>query len=207
MTITQLQSDHPDLLNRAANCLDGGGVIVVPTDTVYGLAVLPDRKQSIERLFAIKARPANVNLPIMVADIEQLQGLGAQLNEDAMALLTSSLVPGALTLALGVNQAKAPQWLRGRDEIAIRIPDDPFLLQLMRRVGPILATSANRHGNPTPNQLDAVLEDLALPPDLAIDGGSIDTVPSTLVNCNCEPAKIERLGVISADSIGAIVNV
>ena len=121
-------------------------------------------------------------------------------------LLDSPLVPGALTLALGVDRQASPEWLQNREEIAIRIPDDRFLLQLINKVGPILATSANRHGNPTPNELAAILEQLAMPPDLAIDGGVIDTVPSTLVNCHSQPVKIEREGVISSATIDRILH-
>ena len=196
----------PQALNAAATGLTEGGVIVVPTDTVYGLAVLPTFPESVKRLFAIKSRPDSVNLPIMVAGIEQLDSLGAKISPSAKTLLESGYVPGALTLVFGIDAARAPDWLKHRDEIAVRIPDDAFLLSVIRQTGPILATSANRHGQDTPPVVAGILEQLELKPDLAIDGGSIDTVPSTLVNCNVDPVKIERVGVIPAAEIERVLN-
>ncbi|NKB53980.1 MAG: threonylcarbamoyl-AMP synthase [Rhizobiaceae bacterium] len=198
--------DAISALAEAEACLREGGVLLVPTDTVYGLAVLPTMPQSVARLFAIKSRPGSVNLPIMVADAEQLEALGAHVSKTARQLLKSEFVPGALTLVFGINAEAAPDWLKQRKEIAVRIPNDKFLLQLIGRTGPILATSANRHGFDTPAQVDDILVQLELQPDLAIDGGSVDTVPSTLVNCNVEPVVIERIGVVSQTEIERVLN-
>lgn len=193
-------------LASLVDCLMEGGVAVVPTDTVYGLAVLPSQAPSVQRLFAIKARPANVNLPVMVASVEQLQLLGAELSNNAQKLLTSCFIPGALSLVLGVKPGATPDWLNGRDEIAVRIPDDPFLLEVIGQTGPILATSANRHGNPTPDNVADVLAQLELSPDLAINGGKVATIPSTLVNCRVDPPIIERSGVVSAEEVGGVIH-
>ena len=91
-----------------------------------------------------------------------------------------------------------PAWLAGRDEVAIRIPDDARLLQVLERAGPLLVTSANAHGAGTPDRLDQILAQLDGAPDLAVDGGTLRTVPSTLVNCRREPPVIEREGSIPA---------
>ncbi|MEP0940230.1 MAG: L-threonylcarbamoyladenylate synthase [Rhizobiaceae bacterium] len=198
--------DSADALNAAIDCLTKGGVIVVPTDTVYGLAVLPTKPDSVARLFAVKSRPDSVNLPIMVAGIEQLDALGAAISPSAKKLLQSGYIPGALTLVFGIDAERAPEWLKHRNEIAVRIPDDAFLLSVIRKTGPILATSANRHGQDTPPVVTDILAQLELQPDLAIDGGSIDTIPSTLVNCNVDPVKIERVGVIPAAEIERVLN-
>ncbi|MEP1209324.1 MAG: L-threonylcarbamoyladenylate synthase [Rhizobiaceae bacterium] len=206
MTTDIVQRDATDALGQAAECMQQGGVLLLPTDTVYGLAVLPTMPNSVERLFAIKSRPGSVNLPIMVADAAQLDALGAMVSEAAKTLLDSDFVPGALTLVFGIDQQRAPDWLKHRNEIAVRIPDDRFLLQLIGHTGPILATSANRHGFDTPAVVDQILQQLELQPDLAIDGGSVATVPSTLVNCNVIPVKIERVGVIPADEIERVLH-
>ena len=198
--------DAPEALSAAARSLTEGGVILVPTDTVYGLALLPTESDSVARLFAIKSRPDSVNLPIMVADIEQLDGLGAIISESAKKLLESGYVPGALTLVFGIDPVRTPEWLKHRDEIAVRIPDDAFLLSVIRQTGPILATSANRHGQGTPPVVAEILAQLELQPSLAIDGGSVDIIPSTLVNCNADPVKIERVGVIPATEIERVLN-
>ena len=206
MSTDIVQRDSDEAMQRAVACLQDGGVILVPTDTVYGLAVLPTKPKSVEHLFAIKSRPGSVNLPIMVADATQLGDLGAVVNSSAKALLETEYVPGALTLVFGINPAAAPDWLKHRDEIAVRIPDDAFLLDLISKTGPILATSANRHGFDTPSEVAGILDQLELQPDLAIDGGSVNTVPSTLVNCNADPVVIERVGVIPVEDIERVLN-
>jgi len=82
-------------------CLENGGVVLLPTDTVYGLAVSPKFDKSIDRLFALKRRPRTVNLPIMVASDAELEPLGFEISESARRLLRSPLIPGSLTLAMG----------------------------------------------------------------------------------------------------------
>lgn len=204
MELDILQGADDLTLEKAVSCLNEGGVILVPTDTVYGLAVLPSHPDSVNRLFDIKARPDTVNLPIMVANAGQLAGLGAIVSDKARALLNSSYIPGAVTLVFGLDQDTAPGWLAGRDEIAVRLPNDQLVLNIIARTGPILATSANRHGLPTPNNCSEILEQLESTPDLAIDGGEIDTVPSTVVNCNVMPPTIERVGVVSEAEINEV---
>lgn len=182
---------------RVVECLSAGGVVMLPTDTVYGLAVLPTFEDSVKRVFALKGRPASVNLPIMVASGDALESLGFDVNYAAGRLLRSPLVPGSLTLAMGFREgAGRPRWLEGREEAAVRIPDDEWLLSVLRRVGAMLATSANAHGVETPDGAAEVLAQLDGEPDLAVDGGPLRTVPSTLVNCRREPPAVERVGAI-----------
>jgi L-threonylcarbamoyladenylate synthase len=88
------------LINEIVECLGNGGVVLLPTDTVYGLAVSPNFDQSIDRLFALKRRPRNVNLPIMVASDAELEPLGFEVSESARRLLRSPLIPGSLTVAM-----------------------------------------------------------------------------------------------------------
>ncbi len=204
---TEISQRHAiNAMADAEACLHDGGVLLVPTDTVYGLVVLPTMPLSVARLFAIKSRPGSVNLPIMVADVAQLEALGVDVSLPARKLLQSEFVPGALTLVFGINANTAPDWLKQRKEIAVRIPDDDFLLELIGRTGPVLATSANRHGFDTPALIIDILDQLEMQPDLAIDGGSVDTVPSTLVNCNVEPVAIERIGVVPESEIDRVLN-
>lgn len=183
-------------IEAIAACLTGGGVVVLPTDTVYGIAASPEHPAAIDRIFALKARPRAVNLPIMVADPADLTSLGLHINERAARLLASPLIPGGLTLALGFGGAPRPAWLDGREEVAVRIPDDAKLLAVLRLTGPLLVTSANAHGAPSGETLSQVVGQLAGSPDLAIDGGVRHTVPSTLVNCRLDPPIIERHGAI-----------
>ena len=183
-------------VEEIAACLANGGVVLIPTDTVYGLAVSPAFEKSIDRLFALKRRPRTVNLPIMVASDADLEPLGFEISEAARRLLQSPLVPGSLTLALGFKSDYRPSWLQGRDEAAVRIPNDEQLLAVLRQTGPLLVTSANAHSADTPDNVAAILEQLDGAPDLAIDGGILRTTASTLVNCRVDPPAIERVGVV-----------
>lgn len=177
-------------------CLGNGGVVLLPTDTVYGLAVSPHFDKSIDRLFALKRRPRNVNLPIMVASDAELEPLGFEISESARRLLRSPLIPGSLTLALGFSSDFRPDWLKGRDEAAIRIPNHEQMLAVLRQAGPLLVTSANAHSADTPDNVQAILDQLDGAPDLSVDGGLLRTTASTLVNCRVDPPVIERMGVV-----------
>jgi len=184
-------------VEEIVECLTKGGVVLLPTDTIYGLAVSPKFDKSIDRLFALKRRPRNVNLPIMVSSDEELEPLGFEISEAARRLLRSPLIPGSLTLALGFRSAYRPTWLEGRDEAAVRIPDDQRLLAVLREAGPLLVTSANAHSAGTPDNVSEILAQLDGAPDLSIDGGTLRTTASTLVNCRVDPPVIERVGVVA----------
>ena len=190
---------------RAVECLLAGGVVLLPTDTVYGLAVHPERDDAITRLFAMKGRPRSVNLPIMISSRDDIPALGGVVNEAAGLLLESKYVPGPLTLAVGVSAPDLVPWLRGRDEFAVRMPDDERLLAILRKTGPLLVTSANLHAEQVRESVPDILPTLASEPDLVIDDGNRDTVSSTLVNCRRLPPVIERVGAVPAEEIEAIL--
>lgn len=190
---------------RAAACLLVGGVVLLPTDTVYGLAVHPERDEAITRLFAMKGRPRSVNLPVMISSRDDILALGGVVSRAADLLLASKYVPGPLTLAVGVSPPNLAPWLRGRVEFAVRMPDDDRLLAIIRQTGPLLVTSANLHAEQVGESVSAILSTLASEPDLVIDGGKRDTVPSTLVNCRLVPPEVERVGAVPAEEIEAIL--
>jgi L-threonylcarbamoyladenylate synthase len=185
-----------DRVEKIVDCLSTGGVVLLPTDTVYGLAVLPTFERAVERVYSLKRRPRHMNLPIMVSSDRELVSLGFDVNDSARRLLRSPLIPGSLTIAMGFRMGAMPQWLEGREEAAVRIPDDNCLLSVLRRTGPLLVTSANSHGAETPENLSEVLAQLHGVPDLSVDGGLLSTISSTLVNCRLNPPVIERIGAI-----------
>ena len=190
---------------RAAECLLAGGVVLLPTDTVYGLAVHPERADAVTRLFAMKGRPHSVNLPVMISSRDDIPALGGVVNGAAELLLESKYVPGPLTLAVGVSPPELAPWLRGRDEFAVRMPDDERLLAILRTTGPLLVTSANLHAEEVRESVPDILSTLASEPDLVIDDGNRDTVSSTLVNCRRLPPAIERVGAVPEEEIEAIL--
>jgi len=192
-------------VTRAAECLLAGGVVLLPTDTVYGLAVHPERDEAITRLFAMKGRPRSVNLPVMISSRDDIPALGGVVNQAAELLLESKYVPGPLTLAIGVSAPELAPWLRGREEFAVRMPDDERLLAILRTTGPLFVTSANLHAEQVRESVADILPSLTSEPDLVIDDGNRDTVSSTLVNCRRVPPVIERVGAVPEEEIEAIL--
>ncbi len=194
-------------IKKIVECLENGGVALLPTDTIYGLAASPKFPQAVDKIYDLKLRPKNMFLPIMVANAEQLENLNLEVNENARKLLNSKFVPGALSLVLGFNDEKRENWLASRDEIAIRIPNDTELLKVLEQTGALLVTSANKHGNPnTQDTVDEILAELNGTPDIVIDKGiKNDEIASTIVNCRKNPPTIERQGSVTASEIKNIV--
>ena len=182
-------------------CLHSGGIVLLPTDTVFGLAVLPTETLGVDRLYALKVRPRAKALPIMVANANQVSELGVIISPAIEKVLRSPFVPGALTIVAPIDRSNCPDWLKGRDEVAFRIPNSQFLLAVLTEVGPLLVTSANLAGATTPKTVQAVLEQLTEVPDLVVDGETGNDVASTLVNCSHTPAMIERIGAVAVEDL------
>ncbi len=187
-------------------CIEKGGVALLPTDTVYGLAASPKHAKAVEKIYRLKGRPMTQFLPIMVANVSQLEDLGLDINENALKLLNSEFVPGALSLVLGFKNAKRKQWLAEREEVAIRIPDDKLLLQVLEKTGALLVTSANKHGNSNmQDSTDEIIRELNGSPDIVVKGGAQKDLPSTIINCRKPTPVIERLGNISAKQLDRLL--
>ena len=101
------------------------------------------------------------------------------------------------TIVATINPQKRPDWLLGRNEVAFRIPNSPLLLEILAQVGPLLVTSANLAGAPTPQTVNGVLAQLTGVPDLVIEDETGGDIASTLVNCSKDPAVVERVGAVS----------
>ena len=190
-------------MDNAAQIISGGGVALLPTDTVYGLMASPLHPAAVAKIFALKNRPTTKNLPILVANSTQISALGVQLNSHTKALLVSRFVPGALTLVLPLG--KSPNWLSGRQEIALRIPKDVALRQLLKETGPLLATSANASGRDTPADVRSILTQLSGAPDIVVDDGPRQSQPSTLIDCQTSPFTVLRHGALSEADLKEIL--
>ncbi|MCY3663239.1 MAG: L-threonylcarbamoyladenylate synthase [bacterium] len=171
-------------LREAAAALRAGGVVLVPTDTVYGLAALtPDAE---EDLFVLKGRPADRSIAVLVADRPAAESLAASV-PPPLAELMDRHWPGPLTVVLPRPRTSAPQIGGDRETVGVRCPDHPWLRRLLTEVGPLATTSANRHAQQTPAHATGALA--ALPPDpdsgaaiaVAIDGGPCTGEASTVV--------------------------
>lgn len=191
--LDQFVADSAELLYR-------DGVILTPTDTVYGLLCLPTSDAARKKIFEMKGRPESRHLPIIVADWQQAESELPIVWNPAARRLAEKFWPGALTLACGITENHV-KWLEGRVEAGIRVPDHTYIRKLARKTGPLLMTSANRHGEDTPHTIEGAFASLTRAPSLAIDGGVLSGAPSTLVNVNLPEPKIERIGSIPEEEI------
>jgi L-threonylcarbamoyladenylate synthase len=201
MRTQHIDDDHA--VDDTVACLRAGQLVVVPTDTVYGLAALPTDAGAVERIYRAKARPAHLPLPVLAASLGQVEHLGVEFSAPA-ALLAARYWPGPLTMVFGFDaRAGRPDWLRDRDEVAVRLPDHDFLRRVMERTGVLLVTSANPHGSVTAPVAAEVAGTLGSAVELIVDGGTLDSTPSTLVNVRHGEAAVERTGALPAAAIAA----
>ena len=182
-------------LARAVEMLRAGLIVAFPTDTVYGVAVSASQPGGADLLVSLKQRPAEKRIPILVSDLGQALHAGWH-TDDRARRLVERFWPGALTIVLA-----AP----GRDTQAFRSPDHAVALELIRLAGPLLATSANRSGEPDALSADDVLVAFATQRDAlaaVVDGGHVPGgVASTVVDLTVTPARLLREGPISREML------
>jgi L-threonylcarbamoyladenylate synthase len=198
---------HADEEGRRAalEVLHRGGIVVVPTDTVYGLAARPDDADAVHDIYCMKGRPEGMHLPVLAASVDQVRALGVAFTPSADAL-ARRWWPGPLTMAFGFEaDVDRPPWLHGRAEVAVRIPDHAFLRGLLEQTGVLVVTSANPHGAPTPRTARDVGTSLGDALELVVDAGELDDVPSTLVNVGGSAPIVEREGVIARAAVDQVV--
>lgn len=196
----------PEGLGAATEALHRGGVVGIPTDTVYGIAVALDTPGGVERLFTIKERPSEKAVMVLVDDPEQVAGY---VEPTAAARALSPLWPGGLTLVLPLRRgATLPGALTaGTETLGIRVPDHPVPRAIARVVGPLPTTSANPSGAPEARSANAVLATLGDRIELILDDGpSPGGVPSTIVDCSGPRARLLRPGAVPIDLVAAALD-
>jgi L-threonylcarbamoyladenylate synthase len=184
-------------LTAAVDCLKQGGLVAIPTDTLYGLAADVTNDAAVEKLFQAKRRSHGAPLPILVTHLLQASSLVQ--NMPPLALKLGHLYwPGPLTLVLRRSPAFHSLALAGRDTVALRVPDHAVPIELMQALGgPITGTSANRSGHAPPCTAAEVALELDDNVDIIIDGGpSPIGVESTVVDVTRERPHILREGAI-----------
>ncbi len=190
----------------AVEVLRAGGIVALPTDTVYGIAVSLATPGGIERLFHVKQRPPEKGIALLVADAAQAASVGVV--TPAAAALGAALWPGGLTLVLRVQRgAKLPPVLTsGTPTVGVRVPDHPTPRALAAAVGPLPTTSANLSGRPDAIDAAAVVEELGDGVDLVLDGGRTPgSLASTVVDLTTDPPSILRAGVIDEARIREVL--
>jgi L-threonylcarbamoyladenylate synthase len=195
-----LDAGGPEAVERALAALGMGLVVALPTDTVYGLAVDPFRPGSVERLFALKQRPADVALPLLVASRPQVEAIAGTLGA-AASWWADRYWPGPLTLVVPRTESfqvdlggpSSSTW-----SVGVRWPDHSLVRELCLAVGPLAVTSANRHGNPPVTHASEVHrvfgDDRRLP--VLLDGGECNGLPSTVIECRGTATRCLREGAI-----------
>ena len=183
----------------AIDALRGGGIVALPTDTVYGIAVGLDTPGGIEALFAAKHRPPERGIALLLADAAQAPTIGQW--PAAAATLAASFWPGGLTIVVRRrSDVELPAALTGgAPTIGLRVPDHPAPRALAAAVGPLPTTSANRSGEPEAQEaVDAI--------ELVLDGGPArGGTASTVVDCSVDPPRVLRHGAISDGAIEAVL--
>ena len=177
--------------------LRAGEVVVIPTDTVYGLAVDPRIPGATALVFALKRRPPEVALPVLVADLDQARALAADPLPDVVSQLMERFWPGGLTIVVGRRPGLGLD-LGGseHDSIGLRLPDHPVPVALAARVGPLAVTSANLHGQETPTAASGVTEQLGDDTLVVVDGGHCAGAASTVVSCVGGEVQLLREGTV-----------
>jgi L-threonylcarbamoyladenylate synthase len=188
------------VLAEAGEAIRAGLPVVVPTDTVYGLAVDPNLPGASDRVFEAKQRPRDVELPVLVADVDQALSLSAAVPEVARRLM-DRLWPGALTLVLPRRPDLEADLGEDDATVGVRCPAHPVPRLLCLRHGPLATTSANVHGEPTPATAPEVAEVFGDGVALVLDGGRCSGSPSTVVDCTGVEAKLLRQGRIPWEEI------
>lgn len=191
---------NPDALERAARWLREGVPVVIPTETVYGLAAPALDQAAVAAIFRIKRRPLDNPLIVHVASDEQLEALGVSLSPLA-AELAAAFWPGPLTLVL--NTSLALPWVTaGLDSIAVRFPAHTYAAALIRRAGPLAAPSANLSGRPSPTRARHAALDLAGCVPLVVDGGDLEHgLESTVIDARGERPVLLRPGALTVEAI------
>lgn len=191
-----------DVVVRAADALRAGHAIVVPTDTVYGLAVAAERPGATAAVFAIKGRPDAVPLAVLVDSLDQALEL-CEPPSPAVTRLVARWWPGPLTVVLRRRAGSAVELGGDGTTVGVRCPDHELVRALARDVGPLATTSANRHGQPTPATAEGVAAQLGERVALVVDGGRIDGVASTVVDGTDPSLPVLRVGPISQQDVSA----
>lgn len=184
-------------IDRAVSLLKTGGVVVSPTDTLYGLAADAFNEAALERVYVIKGRPRDLALPVLVDGWERVETVARDVPEIAQRLALR-FWPGPLTLVLPRSPGLSSLVTGGRDTVAVRQPDHWAPQELVARLGrPITGTSANRSGEPDLLTLEAVQAQLAGLADYIITAGPAPQgAPSTVVDVTGSAPRLLRQGAV-----------
>ncbi|OUN36887.1 L-threonylcarbamoyladenylate synthase [Massilimicrobiota sp. An80] len=186
-------------MNEICDVIQKGGIVAFPTETVYGVGIHFNDEEALERLMEAKNRDYSKAITLMVADKKDISQY-AYISPQAQKMI-DQFMPGMITLIFKKKESVRDIMTNGKSTIGIRIPDSEFVLSLLKKVGPMLVTSANlsQHSNTTSTQ--EVLNQLDGRIDLVVDGKTSDNIASTVVDVSQDEIKILRAGKITKEQI------
>ena len=196
-----LNINNPHAAKTASEVLNEGGVIVYPTETLYGIAVRALDKTAADKVFEIKGRPKNMPIPVLLRDRDML-GMIAEFNEKA-SILAEKFWPGALTIIVKEKGVLPEVITAGTGKIALRISRNSFVQALFEHFDePITSTSANVSGGGNLTLINEIKKEFIGKVDLIIDSGNIpSSLGSTIVDVTVNPPEIIRAGDIKEEEI------
>jgi tRNA threonylcarbamoyl adenosine modification protein (Sua5/YciO/YrdC/YwlC family) len=192
-------------LDAAADAIARGQLVLLPTDTVYGVAADAFTPAAVTGLLAAKNRGRAMPVPVLIGEASTLGGLVTDLPDSAQRL-AEAFWPGGLTLV--VEHAPSLAWDLGDAEgtVAVRLPDDDLTRDLLRRTGPLAVSSANRSGRPAATTAQEAAEQLGERAAVVLDGGPrSSSAASTIVDCTAPTPRVLRVGAIAVDQLREIV--
>lgn len=195
-----------DAIARAAAIIRRGGLVVFPTETVYGLGAHALDDAAVARIFEAKGRPAGDPVIVHVADVTQVAAISASVPETARRVM-AAFWPGPLTVILERGSAVPLRVTAGGSTVGVRVPAHPVALALLKAAGvPIAAPSANRFSRPSPTTAADVMEDLGDRVEMVLDGGATTHgVESTVVDCTGATPLVLRPGAITLESLRSVL--
>jgi L-threonylcarbamoyladenylate synthase len=196
----RVDAEASGALDTAAEAANRGDLVVLPTDTVYGLAARPDLPEGTTKVFEAKRRPRGLSLPILAPDLEAAAALAAF--DGRASALAGAFWPGGLTLVLPRTDLSRP-WDLGEEgeTVGVRVPGHPVARRLLASTGPLAVTSANRSGEPSAATCGDA--ERALGDDVAVYlcAGSLPGTASTIVDLTSDRPRILRTGAVSPDDV------
>ena len=195
-----------EYISEASEILRKGGLVAFPTETVYGLGGDAKDKEASRKIYAAKGRPSDNPLIVHIARFSQLQEISKDLPENAKKL-ADAFWPGPLTMVVNKNEVIPYETTGGLDTVAVRMPNNPIALALIKESGCMIAApSANTSGRPSPTKASHVYEDLSGKIDAILDGGAVDIgLESTIVDLTEDVVTILRPGYINMEMLKEVV--
>lgn len=200
-----VDAEREEGVAEAGRAVQRGRLVVLPTDTVYGLGADAFNADAVTRLLKAKGRGRQMPPPVLVSAKSTLEALAIDVPDWARALV-DELWPGPLTLVF--RQQPSLQWDLGetRGTVAVRMPDHDLALELLSRTGPLAVSSANRTGLPPATDADDAERMLGEHVRVILDGGPTPgPVPSTIVDCTSSAGRVLRAGVVDLARLNEIV--